>query len=483
MLSSIRKFSKSFLGKIVIGLIAVAFVVGFGMSGSFSGKQNIVAEINDEKISSQKFVSYLQRVNITKEDIERAGGKSELLQQVLMNYISEEIISMESEKKGVQLSEKSLFRKLTDDKKFKKDGKFSQTKYEKFMLSNGLTKPFYETLVKETELKDQLLNFYSGGIKLPIFAVNDLYRKENRIKKINYISLTEIYEKKQIPEDEIKTYYEKNKNSFKDIYKKIRYLKLSPEILIGKKVFDEEFFKKIDDLENAILDGKSFEEITSKNKGKINKIGFVNIKKVKEDGATFKDIDDKSFKEMFKVEDEKAPKFINLNNNYYIFEIMESKTKMLTLEDKELKKMIESQLKITFQIEKIINLINNINNKKFLEKDMLELAKKNNVSINSATVKNIKDTSKFSRKLLQEMYQFNKGQIFVMAGEKINYLVNIVDENNPKINFDSDDYKKYIKKANAQYISKIYKSYDKYINTNYKIEIKNTVLKRIENSF
>ena len=52
MLSSIRKFSTSFLGKVVIALIAIAFVVGFGFSGSFSGKQNIVAEINDEKIST-----------------------------------------------------------------------------------------------------------------------------------------------------------------------------------------------------------------------------------------------------------------------------------------------------------------------------------------------------------------------------------------------------------------------------------------------
>ena len=49
MLSSIRKFSTSFMGKIVIALIAIAFIVGFGMSGSFSGKQNIVAQINDEK--------------------------------------------------------------------------------------------------------------------------------------------------------------------------------------------------------------------------------------------------------------------------------------------------------------------------------------------------------------------------------------------------------------------------------------------------
>ena len=71
MLSSIRKFSKSIIGKIVIGLIAVAFVVGFGMSGSFGGKQNIVAKIDDEKITSQEFVTYLQKVKITTDCLQQ----------------------------------------------------------------------------------------------------------------------------------------------------------------------------------------------------------------------------------------------------------------------------------------------------------------------------------------------------------------------------------------------------------------------------
>ena len=103
MLSSIRKFSTSFLGKVVIALIAIAFVVGFGFSGSFSGKQNIVAEINDEKISTQEFVNYLRTVNITYEDMERVG-KYNLLERVLTNYISEKIVAIESKKKGFNFS-------------------------------------------------------------------------------------------------------------------------------------------------------------------------------------------------------------------------------------------------------------------------------------------------------------------------------------------------------------------------------------------
>ena len=482
MLSSIRKFSKSILGKIVIGLIAVAFVVGFGMGGSFSGKQNIVAEINNEKITSQEFVTYLQKVNITTDDIEKIG-KSNLLQRILMNYISEKIISIESKKRGFQLTDRSLLNKLKDDKKFQKDGKFSEIKYEKFMISNNLTKPFYENIVRETEVKDQLLNFYSGGIKLPVFIINDLYKKENILKKINYINLTKIYEKNKISEKEIEDYYEKNKNSFQEIYKKFKYVKLSPEILVGEKIINEVFFKKIDDIENGILDGKSFNDITSEYKEKIKNTDFLNSKRTRKDGQTFESIDLNSFKEIFEIEDKNSPKFINHNNNYYLVEILDSKNELPNLKNQKLKDSIETQLKVIAQIEKIAKLIKDINDKKFVGNDIAKLAKKNNIAVNTLTIKNINDTSKFSLKLLKRIYEFGNGSIFVLPGDKENYLVTIVNEKDPKIDLNSDNYKKYMKKANAQYIAKIYKSYDRYINKNYKIDIKSNVLKRIENSF
>ncbi len=481
MLSSIRKFSKSILGKIVIGLIAVAFVVGFGMGGSFSGKQNIVAEINNEKITSQEFVTYLQKVNITTDDIEKIG-KSNLLQRILMNYISEKIISIESKKRGFQLTDRSLLNKLKDDKKFQKDGKFSEIKYEKFMISNNLTKPFYENIVRETEVKDQLLNFYSGGIKLPVFIINDLYKKENILKKVNYINLTKIYEKNKISEKEIEDYYEKNKNSFQEIYKKFKYVKLSPEILVGEKIINEVFFKKIDDIENGILDGKSFNDITSEYKEKIKNTDFLNSKRTRKDGQTFESIDLNSFKEIFEIEDKNSPKFINHNNNYYLVEILDSKNELPNLKNQKLKDSIETQLKVIAQIEKIAKLIKDINDKKFVGNDIVKLAKKNNIAVNTLTIKNINDTSKFSLKLLKRIYEFGSGSIFVLPGDKENYLVTIVNEKDPVIDPNSDNYKKYMKKANAQYVAKIYKSYDKYINANYKIDIKSNVLKRIENS-
>ena len=60
MLGSIRNFSKSFLAKIFVAIIALPFVL-WGMGDVFtSGKQNVLVEINDEKISSKEFITYIQ---------------------------------------------------------------------------------------------------------------------------------------------------------------------------------------------------------------------------------------------------------------------------------------------------------------------------------------------------------------------------------------------------------------------------------------
>ena len=48
MLGSIRKFSKSFVAKIFVAIIALPFLL-WGMGDVFrSGKQNVLVEINEE---------------------------------------------------------------------------------------------------------------------------------------------------------------------------------------------------------------------------------------------------------------------------------------------------------------------------------------------------------------------------------------------------------------------------------------------------
>ncbi len=484
MLASIRKFSKSIFAKIFIAIIALPFLL-WGMGDIFtSGKQNVIVEIDDEKITSEEFVTYLQKVNITSDEIKKTG-KSKIFDEVLANYISEKVIEIETQEKGIRLTDKSLMKILISDKTFQKDEKFSETKYEKFMLTSGYTKPQYERTLRNIELKGQLLTFYSGGIKLPKSIVDESYKKLNQIKEIDYLDLNKVYAKNIVSEEEINDFYEKNKSLFKEKFKSFRYLELSPEILIGEKDLDEIYFKKIDSIENKILDGEDFSSITSGQNKNIKNIDFLNFRKSKKDGTIFKEIDDKLFKKIFSIKKKKEPRLITLDNNYYIVEILDEKDIDLTLNDKNLREVIKTQLKFTSMIEENEKIIKKINNKEFNKEKIFELSKSSGVPIDKVKINTVKDKSKFGSKLVKEIYKFSKGQIFIVSGDFAteNYLIHITDEKNPKIDFGSESYKTYIKTANGEYVSRVFKSYDNHINKKYEIETNEKVFERIKNSF
>ena len=75
--------------------------------------------------------------------------------------------------------------------------KFSRTKYEKFLLVNNLTAPYFETSLKKSELRDNLFAYIGGGIKSPFFITNNIFQEETKKLDIKYINLANIYKKRE----------------------------------------------------------------------------------------------------------------------------------------------------------------------------------------------------------------------------------------------------------------------------------------------
>ena len=254
MLTSIRKATTSILAKILIAIIILPFLF-WGMGDVFrTGNQNVVVTIDSEKLSAQEFVEYVNRLNL--DEKQRSGiAKTDLLDRILSDYVGKKIIALEIIDQGVSLNNQSLKDIITTDKTFKEDNKFSRTKYEKFLLESGISAPMFERNIAEQEKKKQLLTFLSNGFNLPEFMIEQEFRNENQIKTIQYLELDNLYKNYSTSEKEIKKTYESNKQYFVQDFKKISYVELLPENLIGQKEYDESYFKKIDEIENAILDG------------------------------------------------------------------------------------------------------------------------------------------------------------------------------------------------------------------------------------
>ena len=115
---------------------------------------------------------------------------------------------------------------------------------------------------------------------------------------------------------------------------------------------------------------------------------------------------------------------------------------------------------------------------------MIELGKKNNINIETINLKSINDNKILNKDIVQKIYDHSEKEIVLITDNilKNNYIINIDKDIQPN-KISQKDIEKYRTKANTSYVSNIYKSYDKFINTQYKIDINEKVLERLKNSF
>ena len=317
MLTSITKVTKSFLSKILIGIIILPFLF-WGMGDVFrTGNQNVVVTIDSEKISAQSFVEYVNRLNLNEQQKENLA-KTDLLDRILADYIGKKIISLEITDQGINLNSQSLKGIILNDETFKKDNKFSRTAYEKFLLESGVSAAMFEQNIAEQEKKRHLLTFLSEGINLPEFLIEKEYASENQIKTIKYLALDNLYKVYSAPDEEIKKAYESNKNLFTQEFKKINYIELLPNNLTGQKEYNESYFKKIDEIENAILDGSKMSDFVKQYNFSVKVIEEISRLKKDKSGKELIDIDKDLFAQIFNAKNVNRPKLINLNNTKFI---------------------------------------------------------------------------------------------------------------------------------------------------------------------
>ena len=153
MLTSIGKFSKSFFIKLLVGIIILPFVF-WGMGDVFrGGNQNVIASIESEKVSTQEFVEYLRRLNLSEEQIKNLPN-TDLIEKILSEYIGKKVMALEIEKLGISVNDNSLRNIIKNDKLFSKNDKFSRPNTKNFSL---------KVVLQLHNLKPILLSKKKGG--------------------------------------------------------------------------------------------------------------------------------------------------------------------------------------------------------------------------------------------------------------------------------------------------------------------------------
>ena len=241
MLSAIRKFSKSIYAKILLGIVVIPFVF-WGMDSSFkSGSKNVIVKIDKDKFSIQDFSNFIQSYGPVNQE-----NASAIIDNLLTIFIENKLIEKEFENFELKLTNVSLGNLIKEQKEFKRDGIFSRTEYENFLLTNNLNVVMFESNLSRQEKRNQLVDLIGSGVVPSKFIVKATYNEINQKRNIELINLNKIFKKDfNFTENEIKSFYEKNKNLYKEIYKTVKILELNPTNLTGMDVFSDQFFKKI----------------------------------------------------------------------------------------------------------------------------------------------------------------------------------------------------------------------------------------------
>ena len=483
MLTSIGKKTKSLLVKIFVGIIILPFIF-WGMGDVFrGGNLNIVASIDNEKISTQEFLNYVNRLNLSDQE-RKDFKKTDLLEKILSDYTGRKIIALEVENFGISISDSSLKNIIINDKTFFKDGKFSRTAYEKFLLQSTITAPMFEQNIKEQEKKRQLLSFLSNGVMIPDFLIEDEFKKENQIKKIKYIDLNIFYKNKPRDEEKVKKIYDDNKSIFVEEFKSISFVELDPTALIGNSEFNESFFNKINIIENDALDGKSINQVVEENSLELIKTEEINKNKLNSSGAKSKIINDSLFNKVFPMKKTNSAEVFNINNKYYLAEVTSSKIKNKDINDKEVIDAINQQINITNKLENNTKIVKEISLGQFDFNKMNEFANKNNLKVENITIENLNNNKIFTDGLIKRIYSSKDGEINLITDSTLskNFIIYVENTEYKKLDKNSDTYEKYKSKAKASFGKEVYYMYDNYVNNRYNVDINQKAIDRIKNS-
>jgi len=458
-------------GLILIVVIVIAFGFGGFGGGFLSNNQNNIAKINKTNVTSQDLIKYINQSGISQKAIQD-NLDNNIIEELLSNLVSTKLLELEIKNFEINLSNNSLSKKIRFNENFiDENGVFQRVKYEKFLLENNISAVLFEKRLRDRELQKKLFDFIGAGTISPGFLVAKLFENENKKLQIDFIDLEHFYKKAdEINNQDLTRFINENVDRLKVDHLDFKYAVVNPMNLVGVDDFNQEFFDKIDQIENDILNGVKFDKIVS-DYNLISK-NVIDYK--------YSDESEQIIKRIYKLRNNNFD-IIENGENFLIYKINNIQQKKPNINDTQTKKEI---LKLVIQKNKFDynkNLLNQINDKKFTINDFTKLGQG---KIQSLTLNSIKDNKKFEINSVKLLYSQPVNAYTLISDEKDKiYLAQIKNFIDVNLDKNTENYKLFINKENTRIRSSILKSYDLLLNEKYDVNINQVALSNFKNLF
>jgi len=262
----------------------------------------------------------------------------------------------------------------------------------------------------------------------------------------------------------------------------INIAKIDPQNLNIGEEFNEIFFKKMDEIENEILNDVKFENIIEK-----YKLKFDTYEEINENSKNiFTDLNmtQENLVKIFSINETNTIQILDNDSNYIIFVINKITKEVPDINsDKFIKEIREYLIN---QEKNLINtkLLEQIESGKFKKNNFKNLITENDLVKEKIIINGIRDDTNFNKDTLDFIFAMtNQSFSLVMNKKNEISLISIDSIDNKNIKKNNKDYDKYYLETGINIKNNMYASYDIYLNNKYKIKINEQTMERLKNFF
>ncbi|MDC7674805.1 peptidyl-prolyl cis-trans isomerase [Asticcacaulis machinosus] len=257
MINGFRAFTKTWTFKILMGILALSFVVvgGSQLDVLSAASGNSVIKAGAREVSAQ---DYTQAFDNYKKNVQQESGQTitneDAVNQGLHVRLLEEMASMESlssylEKSGIKPSAKMVVDQLRKYPMFFDSitNRFDEDKYTQFLGQQGLTNTKFEQLIRDDIAANHFGNAAAAGMKLPRVygALAAAYGMENRDVSLFILSPANVEQPAQPNDAQLTAFYNENKERLRrPEFRQFSLVTFAPKDLMASIAVDEAELKK-----------------------------------------------------------------------------------------------------------------------------------------------------------------------------------------------------------------------------------------------
>lgn len=245
LLGRIRKRASETVIKVIFGLIALSFVIGFGILPNIGGPNKETTAVIEAGKTTIDLSEFLIAYKQTLERFERAYGgqipKSMLedlgLKERLLDALKTKAILLEQARLwGLQIPNEVLIQEIHRAKAFQTNGRFDPARYKATLQSEGMTPERFEENFRRDLVTGWVEQLIDGLAVLPEPALQAVFEALHHKRTFYAIELQEpSISSEQLDENHLEAYFLKNKEAFRTP-KRVRaeILAFEPILLLAK---------------------------------------------------------------------------------------------------------------------------------------------------------------------------------------------------------------------------------------------------------